>query len=152
MNDLSYSWRGILALLAAAPLVTWTEAATAAEPACDSRVTGSGTYTMSNQNIDCTFRVHVPSGKAPEHGWPVVVIFHGWGGNEGEFLGNKSVISLANTRGYVLVAPRGLGSNEGEPNSWTFSGSDTGQDGASGAICEASTTPDYTYPSCSAIA
>jgi polyhydroxybutyrate depolymerase len=115
-------------------------------------VTGSGTYTMSNQNIDRTFRVHVPGGDAPGEGWPLAVIFHGWGGNENEFLGNRSVTTLANKRGYVLVAPRGLGSNEGEPNSWTFSGSDTGQDVAGSAICDASITPDYRYPSCSAIA
>jgi polyhydroxybutyrate depolymerase len=88
-----------------------------------------------------------------------VVLFHGWGGNEDEFLGDRAVIDEARARGYILVAPRGLGS--GPPdfrrNSWTFRGSATGlagdgakleMPGAAAAICDATVTPDYSYPSC----
>jgi predicted esterase len=92
-----------------------------------------------------------------------VVIFHGWGGNENEFISNSTVVTEANKRGYILVAPRGLGSDggDGSRNSWSFSGSTTGLDGDdyndgvvgdTDAICDAGITPDYTYPSCSTIA
>ena len=101
-----------------------------------------------------TFRVHVPAGydfddPAPA---PLVAIFHGWGGDEDEFLGFKRVRDQADARGYILVAPRGLGS--GAPdfnfNSWSFRGSTSGLDGnvPPGKICDDSITPDYSYESC----
>jgi polyhydroxybutyrate depolymerase len=104
---------------------------------------------MNYDGIDRTFRVHVPKGYKNNTAAPLVLVFHGWGGDENEFLGNRSVRSLADRRGYILVAPRGLGS--GDPdykyNSWTFSGSDSGLDGNGGPICGPG-TPDYSYPSC----
>jgi len=77
-------------------------------------------------------------------------MFHGWGGNENEFLGSKSVTRLADKRGYILVAPRGLGAGapDHSNNSWSFSGSTTGLDGDGGSICDTSITPKYSYPSC----
>ncbi len=59
------------------------------------------------------------------------------------------MIEAARTHGYVLVAPRGLGSGapDNRNNSWTFRGSATGTAGAA-AICDATSTPDYRYPSC----
>lgn len=104
---------------------------------------------MNYDGIDRTFRVHVPKGYKNNTAAPLALVFHGWGGDENEFLGNRSVRSLADRRGYILVAPRGLGS--GDPdykyNSWTFSGSDSGLDGNGGPICGPG-TPDYSYPSC----
>jgi polyhydroxybutyrate depolymerase len=139
---------GILLLLSLAPLGSW------AQP---SEIPRSGTYTMTpSDGIERTFRVHLPSGYTGNEAMPLVFLFHGWGGNENAFLGSKSVTALADQRGYILVAPRGLGSNEGEPNSWTFSGSDTGKDGDGAnlevlgdtdAICGPGTS-NYRYPSC----
>jgi poly(3-hydroxybutyrate) depolymerase len=62
-----------------------------------------------------------------------------------------------------MISPLGLGSQEpgGFYSSWSFSGSTTGLDGDginsavpndSDAICNASVTPDYTYPSCQSVA
>ncbi|GIS02104.1 MAG: hypothetical protein CM15mP103_06550 [Gammaproteobacteria bacterium] len=87
------------------------------------------------------------------------MLFHGWGGDEGEFLDNVTVQSQSDQRGYVLVAPLGLGREEpgNRLSSWSFQGSTTGLDGdglnaaVSGdtnAICDDDRTPDYTYPSC----
>lgn len=60
--------------------------------------------------------------------------------------------SLADQRGYILVAPRGLGSGDPDNNynSWTFSGSDTGVGPGPDflPICDDSITPDYSYNSC----
>jgi polyhydroxybutyrate depolymerase len=98
------------------------------------------------------YRLHVPTNYKKDVAAPLIAVFHGWGGNENEFLGNKTVRSLADQRGYILVAPRGLGS--GDPdysyNSWTFGGSDTGVGPApeSLPICDDNITPDYSYNSC----
>ncbi len=121
---------------------------------------------MTDQNVTRTYRVLVPPGHKPNTAYPLVMVFHGWGGNENEFLGNKNVRTLADQRGYIVVAPRGLGSAapDSNPNSWSFRGSTTGLaetdgEGAShdsgvsaGAICDPTLTPNYTYPSCKNIA
>ena len=75
----------------------------------------SGTYQAElpfKSGIDRTFRVHVPKRYNPEkpRKTPLVLIFHGWGGDENEFLDSEAVIREADRRGFILVAPRGLGS------------------------------------------
>ena len=126
----------------------------------------SGTYRMTDQNMTRTYRVFVPSSYVPRTAYPLVLVFHGWGGDENEFLGNRNVATLANKRGYIVVAPRGLGSAspDSKRNSWSFRGSTTGLAGPSadsaayapkttvGAICDPAHTPNYTYPSCRGIA
>ena len=138
---------GILALLLLAPLNIW-----AANPSagCGTDGWSSGTYTMQHSGITRTFRVYVPRGFRNNAPAPLVTYFHGWGGNENEILGSKKVTSQADKRGYILVAPRGLGSGSPDQsnNSWSFSGSTTGLAGDGGAMCDASITPDYSYASC----
>lgn len=126
----------------------------------------SGSYQMTDQNVTRTYRVFVPSGYKPGTAFPLVLVFHGWGGNENEFLGDNNVTTLANQRGYIVVAPLGLGSAtpDSSRNSWSFRGSTTGlagpsENGASsttgttaGAICDPALTLNYTYPSCKNIA
>ena len=160
MKRSTRSMIGMMVFLAVAPVATRAATSTG----CGNTGLTSGTYTMVDpgSGIARTFRVHVPTGYNKINPAPLVAIFHGWGGNENEFLGNKTVTSLANQRGYILVAPRGLGS--GSPdfsnNSWSFRGSTTGLDGDglnpavlpdTNAICDASITPDYSYPSCNTI-
>jgi polyhydroxybutyrate depolymerase len=155
-------------IISLASLLTFIPLAGFAETAsegCGSNGWSSGTYTMQSGDIPRTFRVHVPRGYNKSNPAPLVTIFHGWGGNENEFIGNRKVRAEADKRGYILVAPRGLGSGDLDQsyNSWTFSGSDTGLDGDdvnpgvagdTEAICDATledgtgTTPDYHYPSC----
>lgn len=130
---------------------------------CGSQGWGSGTYTIEHKGVSRTFRVHVPRAYASGRPAPLVMMFHGWGGNEDEFIQENEVRAEADKRGYILLAPRGLGSGEPDQgnNSWTFSGSGTGLDGDgvnpavtgdSEAICDATLstgiTPDYRYPSC----
>lgn len=156
MKHLTRSMIGMLFFLAVAPLVTW---AASRSTGCDKIGLSSGTYTMEHGGIVRTFRVYVPAGYNKTNPSPMVAIFHGWCGNENEFLSSKTVTSLANQRGYILIAPRGLGSGnpDNSCNSWSFSGSTTGLDGDgrnpsvpgdTDAICDPSITPDYSYPSC----
>ena len=116
---------------------------------------GSGDYTLERNGLIRSFRLHVPDVPSGEGPYPMVVVFHGWGGDEGEFL-KPSVITEANERGYIIVAPLGLGGEElgNHYSSWSVSGSTTGLDGTErkGNICDDALTMDYTYPSCSGIA
>jgi polyhydroxybutyrate depolymerase len=101
----------------------------------------------------------VPDSHDQNKPFPVIFWFHGWGGNEDEMANSKQVQSLADQHGYILVAPRGLGSGAPDDsfNSWSFSGSSSGLDGDglnpelpqdTNAICNTSITPDYRYSSC----
>jgi len=151
----------VIGILAVAAVASPTGAAATSSSGCGKPGLASGTYTMLDpgSHMTRTFRVHVPTGYKTSNPAPLVAIFHGWGGNENEFLGNRTVASLASQRGYILVAPRGLGSGapDNSNNSWSFSGSTTGLDGDginqavpgdTNAICDAVKTPDYSYPSC----
>jgi poly(3-hydroxybutyrate) depolymerase len=139
------------ALLACIPVTA--SAATASSGCDEAQALDSGTHITQTAQSGRTFRIHVP--KNYDHGSPtrLVTIFHGWGGNENEFLGNRTVRSEADKRGYILVAPRGLGSGspDNSYNSWSFSGSTTGLDGDNGKICDDSITPDYSYNSCAEV-
>ena len=131
--------------------------------ACPSASWSSGDYTLEQGGIARQFKVRLPAGYSADQAYPLIVLFHGWGGNEREFLGNVAVQSEADQRGYVLVAPLGLGGEETgiQPASWSFSGSTTGLDGdglnaaVDGdtlAVCDDDQTNNYTYPSCEGIA
>ncbi len=122
-----------------------------------------GTYTMKHGDLTRTYRVHVPSGYEANHPARLMLLFHGWGGSENEFLDDSTVIAQANARGYILVAPRGLGGDapDHRRNSWTFRGSATGLDGDAvnprvprdtALTCRVKTTPNFTYPSCARVA
>jgi poly(3-hydroxybutyrate) depolymerase len=152
-------------LLVSVMLAPKLEAAVTPSLGCGKKL-ASGSYQMADQNVSRTYRVFVPSGYQSNNAYPLVMVFHGWGGDENEFLGDKNVTTLANQRGYIVVAPRGLGSAspDSNRNSWSFRGSTTGLAGpseggssyisgtAAVAICDPARTSDYTYPSCKNIA
>jgi polyhydroxybutyrate depolymerase len=117
---------------------------------------------MADQKVTRTYRLFVPSHYSPGTPHPLVLVFHGWGGDESEFLGDRNVTTLADERGYIVVAPRGLGSvaPDSNRNSWSFRGSTTGLAGTggdaaahapgtpAGAICDPARTANHAYPSC----
>jgi poly(3-hydroxybutyrate) depolymerase len=143
---------------------TWGAGATASS-GCGNTL-ASGVYQMTDQNVTRTYRIFLPSGYKPSVPYPVVMVFHGWGGDENEFLGDNNVTTLAERRGYIVVAPRGVGSAgpDSNRNSWSFRGSTTGLAGTTGdgdsrttgtaaaAICNVARTPNFTYPSCKSVA
>jgi poly(3-hydroxybutyrate) depolymerase len=139
--------------------ITPQESPTAGGVGCSGTNRGPGDYTLDSQGVARTFRVHTPTGYASGTAHPLIIAFHGWGGDKGEFLDNAVVRSESDQRGYIVVAPLGLGREEpGNPlASWSFSGSTTGLDGDglnasvpndSSAICDDSATVNYGYPSC----
>ena len=122
--------------------------------ACDPPRWDSGVQVLQRNGLERRFRVHVPPGHGAGAPAPLVLAFHGWGGSDTEFLAAPTVTQEADERGYVVVAPEGLGA--GPPDrawsSWSFRGSTTGLDGDGGPICDDAATPDYTYASCDGIA
>jgi polyhydroxybutyrate depolymerase len=111
-----------------------------------------GIYSMSFDGLERTYRVHVPKGYDHAQPAPLIAVFHGWSGDESDYLGVPLVREEADQHGYIIVAPRGLGSGEPDHanNSWSFRGSNTGIDRNGDATCDAELTPDYRYPSCKA--
>ena len=123
----------------------------------------SGVYSLARNGLSRDFRVFVPEAYDATEAAPLIVAFHGWGGGDGEFLDKGVVSAELEARGYVLVAPVGLGPEETvrSPASWSFSGSTTGLDGdglnraVSGdtnAICDDVRTANYGYSSCADVA
>ena len=117
---------------------------------CPTSTWDSGRFEMDHGGVERSFRVHVPASYDPSTPTPLVLLFHGWGGDDTEFLGAPVVTAEADQRGYVLIAPVGLGSGQPDSswNSWSFRGSTTGLDGDGDAICDDASTTDYAYPSC----
>jgi len=120
---------------------------------CEASGWTSGRYDMDHGGVERTFRVHVPEGYDPANPAPLVVAFHGWGGDGTEFVGSSVVTGQADERGYVVIAPVGLGSGQPDQswNSWSFRGSTTGIGGDGEPICDDAATTDYDYDSCDGV-
>jgi polyhydroxybutyrate depolymerase len=123
----------------------------------------AGTHTLDHRGVRRSFRVYVPTSYSSTEPAPLVLAFHGWGGDGGEFVDDATVTAEADARGYVIVAPHGLGPDEaGAPAaSWSFRGSASGLDGDgrnaevagdTPDICDDALTTDYNYPSCEGVA
>ena len=123
----------------------------------------SGALSIEHNEIERKFRVHIPLNYKSDTPAPLVLGFHGWSGNENEFLDNQTVRSQLDEYNYIMITPLGLGSAEPDSSyaSWSFRGSTTGVDGDeinqlvandSEKICDTDSTPDYTYQSCADIA
>jgi poly(3-hydroxybutyrate) depolymerase len=124
---------------------------------------GSGTTSMTFNGVERQFRIYLPANYSSANPSSLLLGFHGWGGDENEFLSSQIVRDQLDQHNYVMLAPLGLGAEEpgSSPSSWSFSGSISGLDGDgvnsevandSDKICDINTTPDYTYPSCKSAA
>jgi hypothetical protein len=69
--------------------------------------------------------------KSSENPYPLILAFHGITDDENFILDFDIVKTLAEERGYIIVAPRGLGSDSPDYmfSSWTVRGAQTGVDG-----------------------
>ena len=127
----------------------------AASGGCGGTAPPSGQYTLEHGGELRHYQLSVPANHDPTKPARLVLAFHGWGGDESEFLGDRTVVEESSRRGYIVVAPRGLGSGapDHKNNSWTFRGSASGiidDHGKRLPICDAAITPDYRYSSCAA--
>ncbi len=126
---------------------------TEASSGCGAPVPKSRMYTFRHGDATRVYGLRLPAGYDARQPARLVLAFHSWGGDEREFLGEPGVLAETSRRGYILVAPRGLGSGapDHRRNGWTFRGSSTGVVGEGNdraPICDVSVTPDYRHPSC----
>ena len=61
------------------------------------------------------YRVHVPPSYVPGTPTPVVLSFHGGGGNALQFAGDSGLMATADTHGFLLVMPEGTNTVLGLP-------------------------------------
>ena len=103
--------------------------------------------TIPDQGRTRQFQLLVPSNYDVNEPTPVVLYFHGWGGN-----GNLNwMASTANSGNFIAVGPTGIGGGQnpdGGANSWNGGGSTTSP-GPEGPAC-AEWAPEYCYDSCAA--
>ena len=83
---------------------------------CDRPFFGEDRQVLQVGSIERQFRIFYPADYLANAHNPLVILLHGWGGNENSFLNQDALRRTADARGVVLVAPRGLGS--GRPRLW----------------------------------
>ena len=70
---------------------------------------GTSTVTIDDETGKRTYLLHVPPRYDGTTRTPVVVLFHGLGGNSAAVAQSTRLITLANRAGFILVVPQGLG-------------------------------------------
>ncbi|MEL6571919.1 MAG: hypothetical protein AAFQ64_09685 [Pseudomonadota bacterium] len=123
-----------------------------ASSGCQTTPPDNGPHILQNQGINRSYRLHIPRSYDPDTPSPLLLAFHGWGGDADAIPDYWVVRRQAEQTGMIVVAPEGLGANEDRPNAWTFPGSATGIDGVGEAICNPNVIMDETYPSCASTA
>ncbi len=123
-------------------------------PGCGLAPPASGSFSFDHDGVARTYALQVPEGYDPDVPAPLILAFHGWGGDEREYLRSAVVTDESAARGYLLVVPRGLGSGAPDQalNAWSFRGSTSGLGGDGAPICDDARTGDYTYASCEGVA
>ena len=110
-------------------------------------------YDFDHNGVPRHYKLYLPKGytSSSAASYPLLFMFHGWSGDEDDFLSYDIVRTKADELGFVLVCPRGLGSGAPDDsyNSWTFTGSSTGVDETGGSICDVSRQEtNNNYASC----
>ena len=92
-------------------------AATGQEPA---PVLSPGAYTFSlqHQGLERSYLVRVPPAASEGHPLPVVLAFHGGGGNASQFSSSSGLDDLADREGFLSVHPNGTGRVPGRALTW----------------------------------
>jgi polyhydroxybutyrate depolymerase len=71
--------------------------------------------TIQSGGLDRYFRVHEPVGYDPQQSYPLVMAFHGGGGNAVQFADQTEMYVTADSNGFLLVFPEGTGLLGGPP-------------------------------------
>lgn len=70
---------------------------------------GTHTLSLTHDDLERTYRVHVPRAAEAGEPLPVLLAFHGGGGNAGQFERSSNLPELAREEGFLLVFPDGTG-------------------------------------------
>lgn len=103
------SWIAVLALIAASGCASGSHPADP-PPALDA---GDYTFTLGHDGRARSYVVHVPASAATVAAPPVVLAFHGGGGNAVQFQGSAGLDAVSDREGFIAVYPDGTGAIAG---------------------------------------
>ena len=79
---------------------------------------GTSTHTFTSHGSEHRYELYVPPGYDGTQRLPVMMTFHGLGGDPATFLATTRMTQLAAQEGFIVVTPQGTG----EPSRWNFRG------------------------------
>ena len=74
----------------------------------DGIITGLQTKTFSHNNVNRNYLVYIPNSYDSEIDYPLMFLFHGFGGIASEFMNTADMRDLAESKNFIVVYPQGL--------------------------------------------
>ena len=74
----------------------------------DGIITGLQTKTFSHDNVNRNYLVYIPNSYDSEIDYPLMFLFHGFGGIASEFMNTADMRDLAESNNFIVVYPQGL--------------------------------------------
>ena len=74
----------------------------------DGIITGLQTKTFSHDNVNRNYLVYIPDSYDSEIDYPLMFVFHGFGGIASQFINTADMRDLAESKNFIVVYPQGL--------------------------------------------
>ena len=74
----------------------------------DGIITGLQTKTFSHDNVNRNYLVYIPDSYDSEIDYPLMFVFHGFGGIATQFINTADMRDLAESKNFIVVYPQGL--------------------------------------------
>ncbi len=74
----------------------------------DGIITGLQTKTFSHDNVNRNYLIYIPDSYDSEIDYPLMFLFHGFGGIANQFINSADMRDLAESKNFIVVYPQGL--------------------------------------------
>ena len=74
----------------------------------DGIITGLQTKTFSHDNVNRNYLIYIPDSYDSEIDYPLMFVFHGFGGIASQFINTADMRDLAESKNFIVVYPQGL--------------------------------------------
>ena len=74
----------------------------------DGIITGLQTKTLTHDNVNRNYLVYIPDSYDSEIDYPLMFVFHGFGGIATQFINSADMRDLAESKNFIVVYPQGL--------------------------------------------
>ena len=74
----------------------------------DGIITGLQTKTLTHDNVNRNYLVYIPDSYDSEIDYPLMFVFHGFGGIATQFINTADMRDLAESKNFIVVYPQGL--------------------------------------------
>ena len=74
----------------------------------DGIITGLQTKTFSHDNVNRNYLIYIPDSYDSEIDYPLMFLFHGFGGIASEFINTADMRDLAESKNFIVGYPQGL--------------------------------------------